>query len=104
MNYQTIKKLQTAHGLISLQDGINDGSIWKLEGSSGRRAMDSLNSGECMLPKKETFDYYNNTLPSRDSLQAGTKGTYKNSLNFWTKVESGEIDLYEDEDCYEDVN
>jgi hypothetical protein len=96
MNYHNIKRLQAVHDLKSLQDGINDGSIWKFEGSAGRRAMEALSSGECMLPKKRTFDYYNNSLPSRDWLQAGTKGTYKNSLNFWTKVESGEIDLYED--------
>ena len=96
MKYHDVKQLQALHGRKKLQDRINDGSIWKFEGSAGRRAMDALRSGECMLPKKQTFDYYGNPLPSRDWLKAGTKGTYKNSLNFWTKVESGEIDLYDE--------
>jgi hypothetical protein len=104
MNYHAVKQLQALHGLKELQDSINDGTIWKGEGSAGRRAMDSLRSGECMLPKKITYDYYNNILPPRDVLQPGTKGTYKNSLNFWTKVIDGEIDLYDEsyDDDYDD--
>lgn len=93
MHYQTIKKLQEAYGLSDMQDKINSGIAWKLEGSYGRYAMSLLESGACMLPKEVKFDYYGNKVPSRDMLQEGTKGTFKNSVNFWTKVENGEIEL-----------
>lgn len=100
MNYQSILKLQKLYDLKGLQDSINDGSIWKFEGSMGRRAMDALDSGECMLPKKFTFDYYGNKLPSRDVLQKGSKGTYQNAINYWTKVENGDIDFNDDDYDY----
>ena len=87
MHYQTIKKLQRDNGYTELQQSINDGSVWKLNGSSGRGAMDSLESGVCMLPKKTTSDYYGNTLPSRDVLKSGTKGSFQNSVNFWVSFE-----------------
>jgi len=100
MNYHKLIALQKANGYTDLQNRINDGSIWKFEGSVGSNAMQALESGECMLPKKFTFDYYGNKLPSRDVLQKGSKGTFQNAVNFWTKVENGEIDLYPECDEY----
>lgn len=97
MNYQTIKRLQRQHGLEETQERINNGIAWRLEGSVGRHAMSLLNSGACMLPKKTFYDYYGNAVPSRDVLQKGSKGTYHNSVRFWTAVQNGEIDLYPDE-------
>jgi hypothetical protein len=34
---------------LDLQDLINDGTAWKLEGSVGRAAMECINSGICIL-------------------------------------------------------
>ena len=93
MNYATIKKLQKEYGVANMQDMINSGQCWKMEGSIGRAAMDMLTCGACMLPKVPRMDYYGNRVPSRDVLKAGTKGTYQNSVNFWTKVENGEIEF-----------
>lgn len=94
MNLQSIKRMQKEYGYSEMQNAINDGSIWKFEGSAGREAMCLLESGVCMLPKKVTYDYYGNTLPNRDFLKKGTKGTYQNSLNFWKRVESGEVCIF----------
>ena len=93
MNYNRIKSLQKVYGYNDIQEQINSGLAWKLEGSVGRYAMDLLEAGVCMLPKKAKIDYYGNRVPSRDELKEGTKGTYQNSKNFWTKVENGEIFL-----------
>ena len=93
MNYNTILKLQKENDLTDTQNRINDGSIWKFEGSVGRVTMDLIKSGACMLPKKPTYDYYGSQLPSRDWLKKGTQGTYQNSVRFWTAVENGEIDF-----------
>jgi len=93
LTFIKIKQLQKLHGYTEIQEQINSGQIWKFEGSVGKNAMNLLESGACMLPKKFTFDYYGNQLPSRDVLKAGTKGTFKNSQNFWQKVVDGEIDL-----------
>ena len=87
MNYQQIIKLQKTYGYDIEQDKINSGLCWKMEGSVGRNAMRLLESGACMLPKYANLGYYGNRVPSRDDLQAGTKGTFKNSQRFWLGVE-----------------
>lgn len=85
MNYQTIKRLQKEHGYDVMQSLIDNGSVWKMEGSMGREAMSLLNIGACMLPKKAHLDYYKNRIPSRDELKAGTKGTYLNSVSYYSR-------------------
>jgi len=101
MTIERITELQEAHGLKQMQDLINSGDAWRLEGSYGRAAMANLESGACMLPTESHRDYYGNTVPSRDMLQDGSKGTLQNSINFWTDFEDGTIDIegdYGDDD------
>jgi len=38
--------------------------------------MEAIESGVCVLGKSRARDYYGNTIPSRDDVQAGTKGSY----------------------------
>lgn len=95
MNHKKITALQKQYGFTEWQNLINTGMVWKLEGSIGSTGMELLNSGACMLPKVAHKDYYGNTVPSRDVLKKGTKGTYQNSVVFWTKVLDGKIDLEE---------
>jgi hypothetical protein len=83
MNHNTIKKLQKVNGFYEMQQMINNGMAWKMEGSVGRQAMYLLEVGACMLPKKTHRDFYGNMIPSRDDLKAGTKGTYKNTVSFY---------------------
>jgi hypothetical protein len=89
MNYNTIKRLQKEHGFDGIQRMINDGSVWKLEGSYGRYAVDLLNSGACLLPKTRHRDFYGNLIPSRDDVQAGTTGSLHNSYRFYERIEEG---------------
>lgn len=83
MTIKEIRQQQEVHGLTETQRGIENGSIWKFEGSAGRYAMECLEVGKCFLPTKPTFDYFGNRLPSRNELKDGTKGTLANSKNFW---------------------
>jgi hypothetical protein len=57
------------------QAGINDGSVWRLQGSYGRQAMGLIESGQCALGTEPHRDYYGNLIPSRTMIQAGTKGS-----------------------------
>lgn len=98
LTIEQITELQKQYGLTSLQEMINNGEVWKREGSVGRAAMSALESGACMLPEEEHQDYYGSTVPSRTNLKAGTKGTLENSQEFWQKVDEGDIDLPEPED------
>ena len=93
MNIERITEMQEAYGLKEMQDMINSGNAWKMEGSYGRAAMSHLDSGACMLPKERKSDFYGNLVPSRDDLKEGTKGTFENSVNFWTAVENGDIEM-----------
>jgi hypothetical protein len=96
MTTSMITKLQKQYGYYGLQQRINTGLVWLMEGSGGRDAMEALRVGVCMLPKHSFKDYYGGKVPSRDELIAGTKGTYKNCADFWTKVENGEIFIDEE--------
>jgi len=59
----------------ALQEMINTGQAWKMEGSIGRAAMDAIKSGICILGEKGHYDYYGNYVPSRTEVKAGTKGS-----------------------------
>ncbi len=83
MNYNKITKLQRLHGAKEMQDMINSGLVWKMEGSMGREAMNMLEMGVCMLPTKRNIDYYGNTVGSRYDVVNGTKGSYLNCKRYW---------------------
>ena len=95
MNAQTIKKLQSIYGYTKVQNQINSGLVWKLEGYAGRYAMDLLKSGACLLPTVRRIDYYGSTVPSRYDVEPGTCGSYGNAIDFWTGVSEGNIDYIE---------
>ena len=83
MNIQTIRRLQKENGLDELQGWIDSGMAWKLEGSVGRAAMDSLKDGACMLPLEGHYDYYGSYVPGRNEVKKGSTGTYQNSVRYW---------------------
>jgi hypothetical protein len=58
-----------------LQKIINNGSVWKLQGTYGRHAMAAIEQGLCLLGNKGFKDYYGNYVPSRSEVKDGTKGT-----------------------------
>lgn len=93
--FKQITALQKQYGFDKMQESINTGQCWKMEGSVGREAMAQLESGACMLPKEFKTDYYGSRVPSRDVLKPGTKGTFKNSQNFWEGVLEGRIEIDE---------
>ena len=93
MNLEQITALQKENGFSEIQEQINSGLAWKWEGSAGRYAMHLLGTGACMLPKEACFDAYGSRVPARTDLKEGTKGTFQNSVNFWNKVEAGEVEL-----------
>ena len=61
---------------LAIQRAIN-GGMWSLQGSYGRTMMGAVEAGYCLLGKSAARDYYGNTIPGRDDVQAGTKGSYK---------------------------
>ena len=60
---------------LAIQRAINSG-MWGLQGSYGRAMMDAISAGLCLLGHNRASDYYGNTIPSRDDVKAGTKGSY----------------------------
>lgn len=59
----------------AMQQLINSGTGWSLQGSYGRAMNDALEAGFCMLGKHPASDYWGNRIPSRDEVQDGTKGS-----------------------------
>ena len=68
-------ELEEEEEIQYIQELINDGSIWKLQGSYGRTAMQYIEAGLCVLGEKGHYDYYGNYVPSRFEVEAGTKGS-----------------------------
>ena len=64
---------------------VNSGQAWMMEGAVGRTAMSLIEQGEIVLGEQGHRDYYGNRIPSRDDLKAGTKGTFQNSVNYYTQ-------------------
>lgn len=95
LTFRQIAKLQKAYNVDGIQAMINDGSCWKLEGSTGRLAMLCLENGVCMLPLESRRDFYGSRVPSRNELKKGTKGTFQNSVTFWNRVMDGDFDAIE---------
>ena len=90
MELTEIQSLQEQYGFKDLQDNINSGIVWKMEGSQGRAAMSAIESGECMLGEEPKVDYWGNRIPARSEVQEGTKGSFQNSVNFWSNPENYE--------------
>jgi hypothetical protein len=61
----------------AIQSAINSETAWSFQGSYGRTMMDAIREGYCLLGHAQTSDYYGNTIPSRDDVQEGTKGSYE---------------------------
>jgi hypothetical protein len=61
---------------LAIQKTINSG-LWSMQGSYGRTMMDAISAGLCMLGQNQARDYYGNTIPSRDDVKPGTKGSYQ---------------------------
>lgn len=59
----------------AMQKLINSGTVWKLQGSYGRSAMDALEAGLVMLGTESHRDYYGNFVPARTMVEEGTKGS-----------------------------
>lgn len=59
----------------ALQELINSGAAWKMEGAIGRAVMAAINSGECVLGEQGYRDYWGNYVPSRTEVKSGTKGS-----------------------------
>jgi len=95
LHLKTIEALQKRYGYADIQESINSGLCWKMEGSVGRHAMSLLDSGVCMLPLVARYDYYGNRVPSRRDLKnvVGSKGSLANCQNFWQGVIDGRIDI-----------
>jgi len=93
LELEQIEKLQKGYKVTALQEMIQSGDVWKLEGSVGRLAMTCLENGICFLGKYPRFDYYGNFVPPRGMVEEGSKGSLLNAQNFWQKVQDGDFEV-----------
>lgn len=78
MNYEDMMMIEGEEDgdiYAAIQRAINAGH-WSMQGSFGRTMMRAIEAGNCMLGKNRARDYYGNTIPSRDDVEPGTKGSY----------------------------
>jgi hypothetical protein len=87
--YKAIHVVIMQSDVAPLQEAIDTGMAWKLEGSYGRAAMQALEDGACVLPDTAHRDYYGNQVPPFWALQPGTKGTIENAERYYDWYEGG---------------
>lgn len=100
MKKKEIHSLQKRYGIEDIQNFINSGQAWLMDGKTGRRAMEYLKSGACYLPLKEYYDYWGNHIPSRTKVPKGTSGSLKNSQLFWSEKEKYTAYFSKDENAW----
>lgn len=61
--------------LAAMQAIVDDGSVWRMEGSMGRAAMDLIEAGHIMLGEVGHRDYWGNYVPSRYEVEPGSMGS-----------------------------
>ena len=57
------------------QHMIDTGQAWRMDGFTGRTAMRLIEDGYCTLGPERVKDYWGNTVPGRDDVAPGTKGS-----------------------------
>lgn len=67
--------LEEADVIRLFQRLIDDGSVWRLQGSYSRMAHALIQDGLCMLGPTSQRDYFGNTVPSRFEVKPGTPGS-----------------------------
>lgn len=67
---------------MTIQEMINSGMAWRLEGFYGRQAMAAIENGDAILGIRGNTDFYGHYVPSRYQVDRGTKGSvqYANKL------------------------
>jgi len=100
MTKKEIHRLQQIYGTDNVQNLINSGQAWLMDGKTGRRAMEYLKSGACYLPLMEYYDYWGNHIPSRTKVPKGTSGSLKNSQLFWSEKEKYTAYFSKDENAW----
>lgn len=65
-----------SENIIQVQQLINSGLAWNLEGSVGRACMSAIENGDAMLGPTQHRDYWGNLIPARTDVKEGTKGSH----------------------------
>jgi hypothetical protein len=61
--------------VAAVQHLIDTGSVWSMDGSTGRWAAAMIKEGYCVLGEVEHRDYYGNRVPSRYQIAPGHVGS-----------------------------
>lgn len=74
-----------------MQDWIDKGYAWSMEGAVGREAIRGLESGMYFLPNQSFTNPYGQHIPSREEIRIGTEGSLDNAYDFY----QDEMNLWE---------
>jgi hypothetical protein len=79
--YESVHNAILAGPNAQLQEWVDSGTAWLLEGHVGRTAMAALTDGALVLPSSAHRDYYGNTVPSYLNVQdeIGSPGSVANA-------------------------
>ncbi|MGH3635578.1 MAG: hypothetical protein ACRDTS_16135 [Mycobacterium sp.] len=82
--YEAVHAAITAGPNAGLQELIDTGQAWQLEGAVGRAALGAMTAGVCVAPPELQFDFYGNPVPAYYMLvdEPGSQGSVANAEAF----------------------
>jgi hypothetical protein len=92
LTFKQIESLQKGYRVNGIQDLINSGQCWMMEGSVGRFANDCLEAGICMYPLTEKPSYYGGYFPNRKMIKKNSAGSFQKAQQFWGLVWVGDFE------------
>jgi len=86
---------------LKLQELIDSGMAWRLEGAVGRACYAAIEAGYCMLGEEAHKDYWGTPVPSRFDVEPGTVGSRgyfeakQDEIEYQAAFEEGDCVIYQ---------
>jgi hypothetical protein len=79
--YESVHTAIMAGPFAEVQELVDSGLAWQMEGAIGRMAASALRDGKVVLPPKRHIDYYGTTVPSYLDVEdeVGSPGSVANA-------------------------
>lgn len=96
MNYFEIKKIQRKYGVGKVQELIDSGKAFMIQGDFEELIWSMIYSGACMLPDLVHKNHQGTRIATRAMVPSGSPGSFKRCQSYWSKfIAATKPDWYE---------
>lgn len=94
--YAAIRATIADSPVAQLQDWVDSGVAWHLEGSVGRQASDLLAAGVLVLGPNRTRDYWGTAIPAYTDVldEPDSSGSVANAEAWWAEHDAEDLEVW----------